>query len=242
LEKNNVHCWQGAAYESGLDNSPMYDGIEYDEKTHLMMLADVGLMGLYVEDCRALLEISRILNREEAIEELNARMQAVSQALMTLWNEDDGMFENKNLITGELSPRLSPTNFYALYCPEVTDAQLRAVCDCYFSPTKFHGEYRMPSTPADDPAYHDQDYWRGRVWGPMNYLVYTAFKESGCKAAAKDLAQGSEELFLKEWRLHGHVHENYNAKTGMGCGGSGASDPFYHWGGLLGYIAIDTDQ
>lgn len=38
----------GAALESGLDNSPMYDDIPFDENTHLMQLSDVGLCGLFI--------------------------------------------------------------------------------------------------------------------------------------------------------------------------------------------------
>ena len=45
---------QGARFESGLDNSPMYDDAPFDKKTERMMLADVGLMGMYVADCDAL--------------------------------------------------------------------------------------------------------------------------------------------------------------------------------------------
>lgn len=243
LEKSNVQCWQGAAYESGLDNSPMYDGVPFNDETHLMMLADVGLMGLYVEDCRALLEIGAILGRHEADGELRSRLAAVDEALQTLWSEEDGIFENRNLAENALSPRISPTNFYALFSDKVTDAQIRSICDrYYYSPDHFHGEFRMPSISRSDPGYPDQNYWRGRIWAPMNYLVYMALKRRGCVAEAKDLAEGSEHLLLKEWRLHGHVHENYNADTGMGCGGHGASDPFYHWGGLLGYIAIDAEE
>ena len=32
-------------------------------------------------------------------------------------------------------------------------------------------------------------------------------------------------------------HEDYNSTTGVGCD-VGNSNPFYHWGSLLGYIAI----
>lgn len=243
LETNNIQCWQGAAYESGLDNSPMYDGAVYDEESHLMLIADVGLMGLYIEDCRALLDIGAILGRHEADGELTARQRAVENALETLWSEEDGIYENRDLATGALSRRISPTNFYALYSDRVTEDRARRMCrEYYFSPDHFYGEYRMPSISRSDPAYPDQNYWRGRIWAPMNYLVYEAMKRRGCADAAKDLAEASERLLLKEWRLHGHVHENYNADTGLGCGGHGASDPFYHWGGLLALIAIEEEK
>jgi hypothetical protein len=42
---------------------------------------------------------------------------------------------------------------------------------------------------------------------------------------------------MKEWTLHGHVHENYHADTGMGCGAHN-SDKFYHWGALLSLTAL----
>jgi len=35
----------------------------------------------------------------------------------------------------------------------------------------------------------------------------------------------------------GHVHENYNSDTGEGCDQQ-RSDRYYHWGGLLGLIAL----
>ena len=53
----------------------------------------------------------------------------------------------------------------------------------------------------------------------------------------KDLADKSEKLLLKEWLEHRHVHENYNAVTGEGCD-SDNSDRFYHWGALLGVVAM----
>ncbi len=54
------------------------------------------------------------------------------------------------------------------------------------------------------------------------------------------LRGGEADLLLKEWRPHGHIHENYSGDTGMGCDKDN-SDPFYHRSGLLAYIAIDHD-
>jgi hypothetical protein len=51
----------------------------------------------------------------------------------------------------------------------------------------------------------------------------------------KGFAQRSYGLFVKEWKEHGHVHENYNAVTGTGDDVM-SSDRFYHWGALLGYV------
>lgn len=241
-ELNHVGDLAGALLESGLDNSPMYDDMGFDEQRHIMLLADVGLMGLYILDCKCLSELARITENEDVTEELDARRAKVESALMTMWDDDFGLFLNRDLRDGSLSRRISPTNFYALNADCVTQTQKRRMMDEHFyNPEEFWGEYIMPSIARNDPAYHDQNYWRGRIWAPMNYLVYAAMKNAGLKKECDDLAAKSEELLLKEWRLHGHVHENYCGDTGMGCN-SGSSDKFYHWGGLLAYIAIDNAQ
>ena len=240
-ELSAVDDWQGAAFESGLDNSPMYDGMAFDEKTHLMMLADVGLMGLYIMDCRCLIEMSRILGKDEMIPELENRKKMVEQALTTLWDDEFGLFLNKDLTKGTLSRRISPTNFYALQADCVTDVQKkRMMAEHFYNPEEFWGEYIIPTIARNDPAFPDQDYWRGRIWAPTNYLAYAAMKYAGLKTECDDLARKSEELILKEWRIHGHVHENYSGYDGMGCGKRN-SDKFYHWGGLLAYIALDNE-
>ena len=89
----------------------------------------------------------------------------------------------------------------------------------------------------DDSAYAEQHYWRGRIWAPMNYLVYLGLRRAELKDEAKILAEKSAALLLREWRECGHIHENYHADTGMGCGYD-HSDRIYHWGVLLGLVAL----
>jgi hypothetical protein len=233
---------QAAKFESGLDNSPMYDETVFDEKRHIMLLADVGLMGLYILDCRCLSQIAKILGKDDVISELEERKTIVENALDTLWDDDFGLYLNKNLVDGSLSKRISPTNFYALQSDRVSeDRKRRMMNEHFYNPEEFWGEYILPSISRNDPGYPDQNYWRGRIWAPMNYLAYEAMKHAGLKKECRDLANKSEELILKEWREHGHVHENYSGDDGSGCGVSN-SDKFYHWGGLLAYIAIDNDK
>jgi glycogen debranching enzyme len=103
------------------------------------------------------------------------------------------------------------------------------------NPEEFGGEFVLPSIARNDPAYKDQNYWRGRVWGPMNYLVYLGLRNYDQSGARTELAEKSLNLFFREWKKNGHVHENYNATLGEGDDVS-SSDRFYHWGALLGLI------
>jgi putative isomerase len=226
----------GAILESGLDNSPMYDAATYNPELRLLEYADVGLMSLYIADCDALTQIAEILQKPAEARELHERGARYRGKLATLWDEQMGIFLNKDLRTGEFNTRLSPTNFYPMLAHAATAEQAKVMIEKHLLNTKeFWGDWVIPSIEKDDPAFHDQDYWRGRIWGPMNYLVYLGLRNYDDPAVRSEFAQKSYDLFLKEWREQGHVHENYNAISGTGDDVS-SSDPFYHWGALLGYV------
>ena len=227
-----------SALESGLDNSPMYQDIPYDDQTHRMQLADVGLMSFYIYDCRAMADLAGRIGRRDVVDELKERAERYTQSLKTLWSEEHGLFLNKRLDNGELQTRLSPTHFYPLFAKVPTQAQAeRMIREHFFNPEEFWGDWILPSIERGDPMYPKQNYWQGRIWAPMNFLVYLGLREYDLPEARKALVEKSEVLLLKEWREHGHVHENYCADTGEGCGKEN-SDAFYHWGGLLGLIHV----
>lgn len=228
--------WQGAVYESGLDNSPMYDGTFYNKETHLLEYADVGMTSLYIADCDALAEIADALNKTAESKELRDRAERYRTKLATLWGDKAGIFLNKDLHTGQSNTRLSPTNFYPLLAKAATPDQARTMIEKHLlNPDEFRGQWVIPSIARNDPAFKDQNYWRGRIWGPMNYLVYLGLLNYDEASTRKEFAQKSYELFLREWREKGHVHENYNAITATGDDVT-SSDRFYHWGALLGYV------
>ena len=237
-ETDGVNDRFGAALESGLDNSPMYDDMPFDRSRHLMQLHDVGLNSLYVMDCEALADIAGVLNRPAEEKELRQRAAAFRTALAGFWDEDFGLFLNRRTDTGAPSRRISPTNFYPLLAGAATPAQAqRMMAEHFYNPAEFWGKYVLPSIARNDPAYPEQDYWRGRIWAPMNFLVYLGLRRYRLVQPCADLAGRSVELLLSEWRAHGHVHENYSGDTGLGCDKPN-SDRFYHWGGLLGTIGL----
>jgi putative isomerase len=231
----------GAILESGLDNSAMYDDTTYDATTHMLEFADVGLMSMYIADCDALATIADELGEAAAASEIRERATRYRAKLATLWDNDAGIFLNKDLHTGQFSSRLSPTNFYPLLAKAATTQQAEVMIKNHLlNPKEFWGEWMIPSIARDDPAFKDQNYWRGRIWGPMNYLVYLGLRNYNEPEVQRQFAEKSYALFLQEWRKNGHVHENYNGITGAGDD-VGSSDRFYHWGALLGYIQYLQD-
>lgn len=233
---------EGAILESGLDNSPMYDDASFDPATHKLLLGDVGLMSLYIADCDALAEIADNLGKVSEAKELHVRATSYRAKLATMWDDHTGIFLNRDLKTGALSHRLSPTNFYPLLARAASPQQAdRMIHEHLLNTNEFWGQWVLPSIARNDPAFKDQNYWRGRVWGPMNYLVYLGLCNYDVPQVRRELAQKSLELVQKEWREKGHLHENYNAITGEGEDVA-SSDAFYHWGALLGLIEWMEDD
>jgi hypothetical protein len=240
-EQYGVNQLAGAVLESGQDNSPLYDDVPFDKSTHLICLADVGLTGLYILDCENLAELANLIGRPEAAE-LRERAELSKEGMEELWDEEFGLYLNKRTDTGELSRRISPVNFYALFSDRVSPERIdRMMREHFFNPREFYGEFIIPAIARNDPAYHEQNYWRGRIWAPLNYLVYIALRRhkpiSACREACRILSEKSRNLILREWTEKGHVHENFNSDTGIGCDVPN-SDKFYHWGGLLSLIAL----
>ncbi len=233
-----VNELQGALYESGLDNSAMYDNIPFDKEKHLMLLADVGLMSFYVLDCNSLAEIADEINKPEIGRELRTRAEKYAANLQQLWNEKEGIFLNKNLETDSASHHLSPTLFYPLMAGVATKEQAeRMIKEHFYNPNEFWGDYMMPSTARNESAFKENHYFRGRIWGPMNFLVYLGLRKYNIGHSTQDMVEKSKALLLKTWNLKHDVYENYNATTGKACD-VGSSQKSYYWGALLGFISF----
>ena len=257
--EHHVNDLQAAKYESGQDNSPMYDDTEEElfcTKRHKMLLYDVGMTALFVAEAQALSRLGRRLHRDAVVQELDARAAEMSQLLLDhLWDEDRWIFANRyQQGEAKVSDVHSPTSFFPLLLGGTVvsdDAVDRIVTHHLLNATRFCLEnatdtssgciYGVPASPFDHPSFVDQNYWRGRVWGPLNIILYWALERydhiPSARRARQLLVEHSLTLLLIPWRSYGHVHENYNPLTGQGCD-SGNSDPFYHWGALNAYMSV----
>jgi len=235
---NSINTMQGAKYESGLDNSPMYDDVPFNKQSGKMEYADVGLMSFYVMDCNSLAAIADIMGKNADAKELRERSAKYGEKLKSLWDDSTGIFLNKRLDNDEKSYRLSPTNFYPMLAKVCTQQQAETMmAKHFFNPKEFYGEFVMPSIARDDPAFKDNDYWRGRIWAPMNFLVFLGMQNYNLPDARKVMVDKSKALLMKSWNEDGSIYENYNGTTGQGNDVSSA-DGFYHWGALLTFMSF----
>lgn len=234
----DVDCHYGAVLESGLDNSPMYDGVSFNKQKHLLEQQDVGMSSLYVMDCDYLALIAEELGHKEDVLELRKRADYYRTNLAELWDEKTGFYYNRSTKTMKFNYRTSPTCFYPLLAKVPTQDQAeRMIKEHLLNTDEFWGKYVIPSVPKNDPAFKDNEYWRGRIWAPLNFLVYLGLNNYDFPKVRYAFAEKSKNLLLKSWLSNGYVFENYNALTGEGDDVV-RSDKFYHWGALLGYISL----
>lgn len=136
---------------------------------------------------------------------------------------------------GAFLTRLTPMNFYPLSAGAADPQRARRVLAVLTDPKKFWGTYMLPTASRDDPDYHFQQYWRGDVWGPANYLVWPGIRRYATAHQATEFADHGRDLFMKNWLADGICSENFSSITGEHGG-----DAHYTWGALLNLIALEN--
>ena len=218
--------------ESTMDNSPLHDSVPFDEVSGLLLAADVGVNSMAALDGELLERIFNELGELDTAQQLRERTVTHKQRIAEwLWDESRGIFANR-MINGEFVSTLAPTSFFPMAAGIGSKDQSQRMIHGYLNhPSKFGGEFGLPSVTRDDPTYMDNVYWRGRIWAPLNFWVWQGLKRQGFIKESEQLAEQSWALFEKNWkqRLCG---ENFNAETGEVLD-QPDTDGFYSWGALL---------
>ena len=194
--------------ETGLDNSPLYDGATFIPAENVIDSIDVGMTALYARDCTALARICRSLGDPQRLAfaaELEARVGGLVAVLnKEVWNEEAGIYVNKLWRTNAWYPVdkttkayvVGPPNLYPMLAGAPSDAQVNRMISRYIANASEFAvtagqAYGLPSISRSSSAFGDNSYWRGRSWGPMNMLVYLGLKEYAHLSSVK--VRGDEE-------------------------------------------------
>ena len=137
----------------------------------------------------------------------------------------------------------SPTTFYPLLARAATQQQAESMVKNHLqNPAEYGGEFIIPASPKNLPSFKEQNYWRGRVWAPLNMLVYMGLRQYNFPEYKAELVKKSNKLLVDNYkRTGGYVFENYNGISGLGRNADeelNKSDNFYSWGALLGFISL----
>jgi putative isomerase len=215
-----------------MDNSPVHDEADYDPATRCLTTIDVGLNALLALDAEMLSSIAAELGDAQAAAQHAAIAERTRALVRTeLWDASRGIFANR-LPSGAFARSLGPTSFYPLLAGCATEEQIDRMLCHLEDPSMFGGTFVIPSVSRNDPAYADNTYWRGRVWPPLNYLVWHGLRRCGRADLASRLACAGIDLFRQSWTTRRLCPENYNAETGEPLD-QPDTEGFYGWGALM---------
>ena len=223
-----------AAWESGQDDLPNFDKAKFNEDTNSLELDCIDLSSLVALDAESLSKIADILNYKEDSEFFKNEYEKISKKINeTLWNEKKGFYFDRNW-NGKFSKSKASSNFYPLLAKVVPKTRLKKVLTHLLNRMEFWGDFVIPTISKDNPAFKDQQYWRGTIWPPTNYLVYQGLKRYRLDEIASEFARKSASLFLKSWNKYRLCRENYNSMNGKGGG-----QRYQSWGPLFALVLIE---
>ncbi|MEW6747501.1 MAG: trehalase family glycosidase [Planctomycetota bacterium] len=228
-----------ACWESGLDNSPLYDAVPFAPDRATLVDADVGLNALWAADAERLAVLACELGEARLAQRLAQEHRTMATRLdEQFFDAGRGFHANLGGTPHSFCRRVAPTSLWPLLSGATTSERASGAVRCLLEDaSRLGGDFGLPSITRDDPAFRDNDYWRGRVWAPLNFITYEALRRMRFSEAAARMAELSLRHFAKGWFEERGIFENYSATTGRG-GDVPNSDRLYTWGGLLALTAV----
>lgn len=223
-----------SSWESGQDDLPNWDKAVFSQSRDTLNMNCVDLNSLYALDAYCLAEIARILKREAEFTNYMKEYETLKELInRRLWNETEGFYFDRYW-DGHFSDKKAASNFYPLLAKIPDQEKALLLVRHLLNEKEFWGEYVVPTISRDDPAFKDQQYWRGAIWPPTNYLIYQGLKAYGFDAVASEFARKSVDLFMRSWENFQLCPENFDARTGEAGGRR-----FQSWGPLFVLIALE---
>jgi hypothetical protein len=232
--ENTATGHQLAAWESGQDDLPNWDEAPWNAGTGTMELDAVDLNSYLALDAECLGLIAAELGDQGKARAYAARAAGIRDAMnAVLWDEARGLYLDRHW-DGRRSPRVAASNFLPLLAGVPDADRARRMLDTLLDPARFWGPAVIPTISRDDPAFGQQQYWRGTIWPPTNYLIGQGLRRYRFDDAAAALAARSVDLFLGAWRTYRLCRENYDSRTGQG----GAAR-YQSWGPLFALLGLE---
>ena len=144
------HTKQAAIWETGMDNSPMYDAVTWDANQSKLLIFDVGMTSEFLGETEALAELATALNRTADAAKYEREAEAMAKQVRdTLWSADDGLFLNFQVDTNQFNKHASPTSFYPLLSGTATEEQALTMVRRWLTN---HSGFCLNTTTASPPV------------------------------------------------------------------------------------------
>lgn len=188
-------------------------------------VADVAINAILQRAEQDLLHLAGQFGSDTERQEISARIARRGATLAGLWNDDRAVFQPRDLTTGTPIDVATSAGFLPLVAgvPSADQAQRMAAEIARWRGKVAHG---VPSTSPFDPRFEPKRYWRGPVWGVVNYLIAEGLARYGFAGDAQAIRAETLELMAAQG-----FAEYFDPVTGEGLGGGGFS-----WTAAIGLL------
>ncbi|NTH55187.1 neutral trehalase [Agrobacterium rhizogenes] len=176
-------------------------------------IAEVQTTAILLRSGEELERLAVMLGRTEEAAELRQMNTLSRKALLAQWRPHLRRFVSRDLISEEDVEAPTQAGFIPLLALDLEPAILDAAC-AEMESWASGLAVAFPSTPQAFAGFEAKRYWRGPVWGVINWLLIAGLRRNG----RVDLAEGLRAATVQVVERQGFA-EYFDPLTGEGCGG-----------------------
>lgn len=198
--ENHVNCRSG---ESGMDNSPRFDAAT--------RLDAVDFNAFLAHECETMAGFARELGMPAAAAEWQDRHAQLCRRInKLLWNEEAGLYVDRDVDRQAQSPVLAGSGFLPLICGAPSPSQARRLAAHIADSRTFGTPLIVPTMAACDTARYAKDMWRGPVWVNLNWLIACGFDRYGLTDTAERIRAQTTAEIERCYQRYGTLFEFYD--------------------------------
>lgn len=246
-----AYRWKGRTFTHnlpcGLDDYPRVQPPDIAE-LNVDLISWVGTM------TRSMKKIAELLGKKEDAAKYAKIEYDIQRNIEDLhWSEEDKMYCDVSVDQVDRNMFYCAKGYvslfpFALKMLAPGNKHIRHVIDLIADPEELWSPYGIRSLSKSNEFYRtDEDYWRGPIWMPINYLILDSLLHYGTGENGKQLDKETLELanktytelranlvnnVYKQWKATGFAHEQYDDRTGKAKG----AKHFLGWTGLVTVI------
>ena len=215
-ERDGLFYYAGSdvGWDSGWDDSFRWDNGYRKPQTNSHRLWAIDLNCYMYMHYRSMAYVAERLaltrDRQTWLKKAAALAQLINEKL---WDEDAGLYVDRDRLTGKRGPVLSPAGFMPLFVHIAPSGHAAQCAKTARARETFYPG--MPSAAYDTVEFDPIQMWRGPSWLNTSFFAIKGLQEHGYS----DLAQTMRSTTL-DWvsRNLPSIREFYNSKTGEGLG------------------------
>ncbi|MGD9909872.1 MAG: trehalase family glycosidase [Candidatus Izemoplasmatales bacterium] len=236
----NYRTWKDGTYftsgwGSGMDNLPRQSA-EYSPEFHHGFLSWIDMTAQQALSCDCLIKIAKEIDVKIPTD-MEDEYHLLSVKIQEMWDEDTGFFYDKNRF-GQLTKIMTIGSFWVMLSGLASVKQAKRMVEHLMNPSDFYTTMVIPGLASHHPLC-DDNYWRGGVWAPTNYMVFKALERYGYYSEKHQLAKRYLQGIVQDYSEFQKLYEVYESKTGKHQ--SIARPDFVGWTGLAPITILIED-